>query len=279
MGFCASFGRIILILLNVIILLVAVTLAVVGVILKFFPGKIFDVLLNVITSSLASTLPFHIPDTLEFLPLVDDLGVALIAIGCFLFIFSFVACCGACCEWRIFLIVFVISMSVIIIAQAVVGGLFIAKDSPIHKTIKNKLEKELQSDYTGSLGEDMFSLLLNLLMFKMECCGIEGPSDFLTARHWKETFQNIIINNAKVPAACCDQTTFSQLPDLQSCVLNGNVKYINSMGCYYRLYEYVDDNRLVAILGLCAVLLIQITLVVFGIVIIRQIGEQKILPI
>ncbi|KAK7473519.1 hypothetical protein BaRGS_00035236 [Batillaria attramentaria] len=135
--------------------MVSLALTAIGVILKFFSGKVLKKLMDKVLSSNDQLQKLHLDkdmEKLEGLPFVDELGMALMAVGIVLFCISFCACCGATCELRVLLIV------------GVIGGLFLKKDSVLHDKIKETAGKKIQEDYDPK-GQDMFSFGINVLNY------------------------------------------------------------------------------------------------------------------
>ena len=88
--------------------LVSLAFIAAGVILKFFVSKLVIPQLgnfDFVDDSTRAALGIPELDKVTELPFVDDIGIFFLVFGCILFIISFCACCGACCQWRPLLIV------------------------------------------------------------------------------------------------------------------------------------------------------------------------------
>ncbi|PVD27028.1 hypothetical protein C0Q70_12178 [Pomacea canaliculata] len=133
--------------------------------MKFFPGSIVETLLAKVEIPSSSAQDFgSIPSVGKIInfPFFADLGVALLIFGCILFVISFCACCGACGKWRPLLLVFIIAMIVLILGQAVVGGLFLAKDSILHEKIKETFGDEVTKNYKDG-NSNAISIAMDIL--------------------------------------------------------------------------------------------------------------------
>ncbi|XP_041372681.1 tetraspanin-1-like [Gigantopelta aegis] len=263
MGCFTSIGRILLIILNLLFLLMSLAILAVGVILKFFPGKIFSYILTAAKDFDLVKLPSG-AEEINFLPLLDTVGVVLIVLGCILLSISFLACCGACCEWRLFLILFSILMLILILAQLLLGGLFLAKDSLLNKALKETLATEIKTRYKGPADrKDAFSMVVNMLSYSLECCGSRDYKDFDNT-DWKlfkypqnGTPQQTII--AAVTMTCCRKKYIDVDPPLLSCAKAPiDTSKIYNTGCYDKLYQLVDNKQLWVITVFVLLLLLQL---------------------
>ncbi|XP_046341090.1 tetraspanin-18-like isoform X1 [Haliotis rufescens] len=278
MGFCAGCGQCILVLLNVLFLLISLALIVIGVILKFFPGTFMKFLFE----GLKATVPFKLPtgtNDLDIVPLVDEIGLALIIIGVTLFGLCFLACCGACCRWRLFLIFYCVCMILLILAVATMGGLFIATDSQLHASIKAQLQQRVHDDYKGPDSSDIFTLAINILSYSMQCCAMGGPDDFNDSAPWtKYTYDGNTFTLQASPACCTDD--YLQSNRLDECTQRPfTANRIHTQGCYKKLLNLINEQQTWAILGVVGVVLLLIVQVIFAIVLTKDIGDKKISPI
>nr|KAG5689455.1 hypothetical protein BaRGS_026016 [Batillaria attramentaria] len=243
--------------------LVSLALTAIGVILKFFSGKVLKKLMDKVVSSYERLEKLHLDqdmEKLEGLPFVDKLGMALMAVGIVLFCISFCACCGATCDLRVLLIVFVILMALLVIVQGVIGGLFLKKDSVLHDKIKETAGKKIQEDYDPK-GQDMFSFGINVLNYMLECCGIGGPSDF--GKTPSTCCKKDIIDANDTTSAKCVDPTLSKIPE----------ELLNKEGCYDRLQNVVQDHLTIAAVVLAMLLLLQVLEIFFAIAVIKSVGR------
>lgn len=266
MGGAAACGKVILVLLNIFFVLISLALLAVGVIVKFFAAKLVGPLLGTITSA-ATNSGFNIPDLdkVEELPFLDQIGVALIIFGSILLVISFCACCGACCEWRPLLVVFVLLMIILVIAQAVVGGLFLATDSTLHDNIKKTIVDKIRSDYKYNDQNDVFSIAINLMNYLLQCCGMSGYADF---------------EITNVSPTCClkeiiEDSSYTYLASATLCK-NGKPlpTDVNPQGCYSKLQDLISNNLTIGAVVLALLLLLQVIEIIFAIVIIKDVGSK-----
>ncbi|XP_071094927.1 tetraspanin-18-like [Haliotis cracherodii] len=263
--------------------IISLALIAVGAILKFFPGMLMSFLMAGISSVAGFNKPGSSAD-LTSIPLIDDLGVALLVFGAVLFLISFLACCGACCKWRPFLVIFVVSMTILIITLATVGGLFLTKASTLHSSIRTSLKTKVRNEYQGPVSEDIFSLIINVLSYGFQCCAINGPDDFDPKATWRTYTYGSHTVTVDVSPACCIPEVLENDEQLDCAKKNGagefDLKKTNTQGCYDKILKLVEDNQLYAILGLVGLLLLLLLEVIFSIVLIIDINNKaKVGPI
>ncbi|XP_071095529.1 CD63 antigen-like [Haliotis cracherodii] len=272
MGGCSSLGRLVLVILNLLFLVISLALLAVGAILKFTPETLMGFILAGAQSAIPTAPPgptglpasytvptIPIPDTLSFMPVVGDVATVLLVLGAVLFCISFLACCGACCKWRPFLVVFVIVVILLIVGIAVIGALFLVKDSVLHNTIRSSLVAKTKAEY-ASHKDGAFIQITNVLALKMHCCGFTGPSDFV---------KNVTADFKEVPVTCCKELG-------KECLTNRKATDIQQTGCYEKLQDMIQNSKTWAIVGLVGILVLLLLEVVFAILIVVDVSSNKV---
>lgn len=270
MGCISSFGRTILIILNMAFVLVSLALIGVGVVLRFYPNYLIKIMGtleklledNPVGNTVGNQInltQLHLPGKDELnkiveFPFLKEAGIALLVFGCVLFIIAFSACCGACCKSRLLLMVFIILMSVLVLAQAVVGGLFLAKSSPLHEKIKEELSKQMQKQYSyNATGEhNVFSFAINLMNYLLECCGVTGLADFKHGDPVSSCCKRELADNTTLRSKCLTPPMHPPYADF------------NTEGCYDKLQGWAVSNVVLAADILTLILLLQVILIVFA---------------
>ncbi|KAL8573887.1 hypothetical protein ACOMHN_029335 [Nucella lapillus] len=270
MACCTVIGRVVLLILNFFFLVIALSLIAVGVLLKFFVKELVEPILGAVSASLDQSTKdsFNIPDLdkVADLPFVGEIGIAFLAFGCVLFFISFMACCGACYKWRPLLIVFVIVMAILVISQGVVGGLFLAKDSVLHNTIKESLGDKVKDEFEAD-GDDAFSFAINIMHYLLGCCGIRGKMDFNGSRPPSCCLREIIDGDNSMTArkqGCVNKPPFAPEADY------------NQKGCYVLLQDKVLSRLTLAAIVLAAILFLQVLEIVFAILIVKEVNDDKV---
>ncbi|BFZ14432.1 hypothetical protein BsWGS_17471 [Bradybaena similaris] len=242
---CTSIIKCILILFNVLFMIIAAALIVGGVILAFVPSSFLEPAYNEVKKAAAKD-GYSMPDSakdLKDIPLVYQIGIALLGFGIALFIVSLLGWCGSCCTscCKCLLIAFAAIIIVLMIAEIIVGTLFYVTDSPLHATLRSQLKERIKNDYDYDKdSKDSFTVSINLINKHFQCCGIDSSSDFPSG-----------------PPKSCDSSNYPK-------------------GCYTKLTDLIKDNIVWAGLALAGVLLIQLIEVIFAIIVYNS--DSKVMP-
>ncbi|XP_078271185.1 tetraspanin-18-like [Rhinoraja longicauda] len=116
-------------------------------------------------------------------------------------------------------------------------------------------EEELRGYYMGANITDAYTESCDSVMIRFECCGVNGPRDFLFNPH------------PDVPAACCkryEATKNGIILDVKKCI-TGEAEFINSQGCFDVLGPKVE--MILYLTGGLSIwiLIIQICVMIFAI--------------
>ncbi|ESO83334.1 hypothetical protein LOTGIDRAFT_236635 [Lottia gigantea] len=268
----ADIFRIILILINICFVLIGLALMACGIVVKFFLGVILKS--SLLTGALEDVYQGinkgqEVPKNLDFGAFTNEAGLALIIIGVIIFGISIFACCGACYKWRPFLVVFSILVIILVIGEAAATGLLASKTSPIHENARKELKNLLKVEYNCA-GTNAFSATLNLLMFGMNCCGINGQDDFKTlALKYKDA-------SVKIPPSCCKLVEEDNKKKPMECQKSPTGDNSYQTGCYDSFLNLLTSGNKWAIPIVVAVMLLQVLEVVFSAYIIRNIGKGSV---
>lgn len=243
LGGCA---KIIFIPINTSLMLVGLAACAGGVIMAFFPGKVLDKAFDIVKEAINSQTQFSgisFPkeaDELKDAPYLFELGVAILALGAFIFALSWMGWCGACCTscCKCLLVLFAVILLVMIAAEITAGTMFLVKDSPLHENLKSELKKKITEEYDEK-SNNAFSAIVILANNIFDCCGVDGYTDFGNKSHY----------------SCGNYT---------------------STGCYTKLTDLIQDNIVWAGLILAGVLLLQLLQVIFAIAIFKD--SNKVSP-
>ncbi|XP_048254062.1 CD63 antigen-like [Haliotis rufescens] len=269
MGLFSSVGQCVLILLNVVFTSVALSLLVIGAILKFRPG----LLLTYVLQAASGITAFNISTTVSSVPVVSNIGLALLVLGAGLFVICFFGCYGACCGNRVFLIIFCILMGILCIAVATVVGLLFVRDSPLNTKGKETFKTQIRNEYKGPLSTDTFSIMLDLASYSLQCCASTGPTDFDTSASWTAYNHKGITETIEASPACCKKDVLAGDTTLECAKKHVGVfdpTITNTQGCYDRIHDLVEENKVYVILGAGLLLLLMVLEIVFAIILIRK---------
>uniref|UniRef100_U3JIB1 Uncharacterized protein n=1 Tax=Ficedula albicollis TaxID=59894 RepID=U3JIB1_FICAL len=112
----------------------------------------------------------------------------LLAVGIALSLLGFLGCCGALRRSRPLLLLFFILVSLVFLTQLIGAVLFLPE----------QFLSELQRNYGGDEGAEVFSTAWNTLMVTFSCCGVLGPEDFGNGSRFQELHPGM-----PWPRACC----------------------------------------------------------------------------
>ncbi|KAK7105450.1 tetraspanin-18B-like [Littorina saxatilis] len=162
-------------------------------------------------------------------------------------------------------------MSTLIIAQGVVGGLFIAEDTVLHDEIKKTVGDKVKNDFQAN-GTDVFDFSINMLHYLLDCCGIRGWDDF---------------NNTPKPPSCCNRTIIdgdsSWDDERQECASDPPTapdSYYNQEGCYVVLQDKILEHLTLIAVAFAVILFIQLLEVIFACLIVKDVNnaDSKVGP-
>ncbi|XP_054263946.1 tetraspanin-18-like [Macrosteles quadrilineatus] len=186
---------------------------------------------------------------------ISQLSYILIAAGAFIFLLSFLGYCGALRESRCCLAFYGIMLVLILILEITAAGMAIAYRAKAENETRKFLQNTIQDYYTPQRNKsDAVSLMWNVLMAQMSCCGVDSFEDF------EEKFKEE--NSTQVmPAACCvlegDYRRFT--PKFPNCTQNpSSVNSYYMTGCYKTVLNWVLDHINTVIWVVLAVIFVEL---------------------
>lgn len=255
MGACKSCSRVVLVLINVLFSVIGLAMLIVGSIVRWGTA-VMDQYLADVYKAFSKALEDHV-DLKEFdiADLLSEVTLSFIVVGAFFFVIGILGCIGACCSVKPMLILYIVILTIIVLAEvAFVVVLFVAKDQ-VDKWLKKPFQSVIK-DYNGINGTDAGTLGLNFLMTQLKCCGIDNYTDFYGTK-WNRTHPDGF--QKALPAVCCKNTTDDECLETPT---SDNSYY--DTGCYSKLKEWLNDN-LEPLIGTSAgVLVIEVILVIFA---------------
>nr|BAP00631.1 tetraspanin [Patiria pectinifera] len=269
---CANCAKILLIVFNIIFFIVGIALLAVGI--------------WVVTS------PYNL-DILAILdnPILESGAYLIIALGAFIFLVSFLGCCGAWTENRLMLIIYFIIVLLIFIAQLIGCAVIIAYKDKVDAFVTNNLRKTMNM-YKGVQDEDKYSVGWNALQVLLECCGTNNYTDWMETP-WYGNNTNIMVGGLSIkpewPATCCKVDNnlapvtdggFPMPTNLTYCYGVGvsemmRDEYLNTEGCYMAFEDWVKSRALyIGGVGL-GLAFLEIFSMVFAICVCRGVGKSE----
>nr|CAH8825980.1 unnamed protein product [Trichobilharzia regenti] len=176
----------------------------------------------------------------------------VIVMGGLLVIITFIGCWAVVSENRGLLIAYTALLSLLVLLE---GGAAAAMGGTVDmwtKDYENSTSNQFVKNYVGTFGAfnvseyEPYSLTMDILMIELNCCGLNGASDFTnTQSRWYASgrrYLNVAYGDAvKIPPACCkytskaflkkyDYNAFEDNLQDQNCVLTTNESNSNQ-GC------------------------------------------------
>lgn len=262
MGFRMNLLKLVIVVPNILTLIIGITMIVFG---SMAANKVNDFDFSNERYEFAHDLGVH--------DLRAGSAVAIVA-GILTSIVSVLALCGVGAKSRPLLIIYCMIMFLVLIleiAAAILGFIF-------YGHVKDKFQGFLMTDLDSwDNAKDKRNNETNFLIYiqdNLECCGVEGPNDWLNAKEWE-----CHDTPKQLPRSCCgikdketicylesaSQTTPSPLPDKRE-----PVKRLEN-GCYDQLLKgtYLLGTASIAIF------FFQLIVVFFAIYFIRKIKEDS----
>jgi len=268
---CANCAKILLIVFNIVFFIVGVALLAVGI--------------------WVVTTPYNL-DILSILdnPIIASGAYFIIALGAFIFVVSFLGCCGAWMENRLMLIIYFIIVLLIFIAQLVGCAIIIAYKDKVDAFVTNQLEGTMNK-YESETSEDKYSVGWNALQVVLECCGTNNYTDWQNT-YWYGNNSAITVGGQTFkpmyPATCCKvdnnlaivEGNYPTPTNLTYCYGVGvteavrDMTYLNTDGCYQAFEDWVKSRALyIGGVGL-GLAFLEIFSMVFAICVCRGAGKE-----
>lgn len=138
----------------------------------------------------------------EFTDYVTFPAITLIVIGSIIFVIAFLGCCGAIRESHCMMVTFACLLLTILILQVAVAiYVFVTVKNSGDISFKDTYVKEVFNHYKDS---DEQRDIVNTIQETLECCGVDGPSDFRSSL------------GIDVPGSCCGRPKDSTCDPLNS---------------------------------------------------------------
>jgi len=213
---------------------------------------------------------------IDFLSILRPAGVAILIVGLFIAAIAIIGYCGLSC-YDIILKLYLVIMIVLLVAMIVLTAVFFSH--AVDGYIKDGAMYVLREKYVDIDDFSLYSIASNIVMLGVKCCGVNDYRDFWDATLWNRTREIVNANGTRevvtleTPLACCK--TNGTFPDVtvldRHCADKPNNNTSNyELGCWEETSRFVENYRTYAILVACAVILIQLLLVIGVIIIIKQ---------
>lgn len=267
---CAKYG---LVIINVIFILFGLALLIPGILVVLNEDVINEEVLPALQSiSIASS---NLGD------LAKGLSISLIVIGSFIVVLSFVGACGACCEMRCCLIIYMVVVAILFIAKAIIVILWMVMNAEVEDKLRSEMKKGLAKFSKDSLTEDETSSGWNYLQMNLECCAVDvvtSATNDYDASNW----QTSGTPPTDIPLSCCPGVTsssyFNSSATSASCISNTGVAPSGnySKGCYDAVKEFIKKYSIAFIVVGVFILLLEVAAIIFAYMVCKRAGKDQV---
>lgn len=260
---CAFVFKIALGLLNTVILLAGLAiLALGGILLGIASNMMLPLMLQGIIFTFLDTVNIVDGKTLtniESMNLSDLLvpaGTALIVIG------AVIACVGAVGYFgmsiNIILKIYAITLTVLVVVESIGIALFFSGTFNSH--IRDLANTTLVDNYIDIFDANIYSMVWNVVMIQLKCCGLDGYEDFYYTDHPYPIYEMINVPGGPpqnlsldTPLACCKTNgsypTFRFIDDYCAVHPNDNSSNWNT-GCWGEVHDILTTPGAIVICSL-----------------------------
>lgn len=264
-------SKYVLIVVNIIFILLGLGLLIPGVLVIVNNDGINDKILPALQQ-----VEFGVSN---FGDLAKGLSITLIVMGSFVLVLSLMGACGACCESKVLLVVYIIIVGILFLGKLVIVILWIVFKSDVESTLQAELKTGLKKYANDDLTTDEVSTGWNHLNMNFECCGIDAvtaTSNDYTTTTWYASAAN------EVPISCCPGVTSSSYTagsaTSASCTSNKGTPPVGhySKGCYDALKDFANKYSIAFICVGVFILLVEIAAIIFACSLCKNIGKDHV---
>ncbi|RUS89097.1 hypothetical protein EGW08_003105 [Elysia chlorotica] len=182
-------------------------------------------------------------DTVDVGDWPNNLGALIIVSGFIIMLYSGAGAVGATQNSQPALLVMFTLILVSMGLEYFLLDICLGGDNMFHENAKEELSEKLASEYTLDAESNAFSRILNSVMIKSQCCGIQGPNDFSVNETLTIAGET---HNIMIPPACCEVQEFSTPREgvnaLLECSRDTWAKHTYQLGCYSVLHMHFYDK-------------------------------------
>jgi len=208
---------------------------------------------------------------------IEQAAYILVALGAFIFIISFLGYCGAVKESRVLLSAYGVFLIIIIALQIALVILWTLYKSQAEHHSKGFLKSTLSKYYTTGDHGNAVSLSWDLVMAHMNCCGVDGYTDFRTAKLFVEMSSREGLGR-QVPESCCTLSGDPLLlnPTHPSCTTRPTQSNSHlSTGCYTKFSHLVRSNLNLVIGAVVIIATTQLLSIIFSFCLCKAVGQER----
>uniref|UniRef100_A0A6B2EH14 Tetraspanin n=1 Tax=Phlebotomus kandelakii TaxID=1109342 RepID=A0A6B2EH14_9DIPT len=158
--------------------------------------------------------------------------ILLIILGSVVFVIAFFGCCGAIRESHCLTMTYATFLLILIIGQIVIAAITFAFAGDISTAMTKAFERIFNEQHV-----DVNRELVDTVQSQLECCGVNGPGDWVTA----------------IPSSCC-------APGVTNCGYDNAFR----TGCNAALADWVDISKHIIAWVALGVAVIQLVALIFA---------------
>ncbi|VDP73139.1 unnamed protein product [Echinostoma caproni] len=198
--------RIVLVVINSITFIVGIALLAVGAILIWGKDALSSILSSFVTPLLkvinVGADATQITELLSrILGTTAPFGMTLLCLGAACAILSVIGYCGACCNYKIVLYLYAGLIGVLAAAVIIIVIIYFARRDALGEFAVQMFAKSV-SAYVSMASSTADSLIVGLLQPPLQCCGVDGPTDFVNMSK-SDVYNGQTYNNLQFPVPCC----------------------------------------------------------------------------
>jgi len=210
---------------------------------------------------------------------MSQVAYILMAIGTFIFIVSFLGYCGAIKESRVLLTAYALFLIIIFVLQVTAISLAAAYQHQADHQTRVILRQNINEYYGNSNHRNPVTIGWDLVMSKMDCCGVNNFTDFQTARLFNQQNRDDK-NNVVVPAACCildpDHPPGVFIPADENCQKTPTTtNSYKDKGCLNKFAYLVRENLNLVIVTVVGVAALQLLGIIFAFCVCKAVGIER----
>lgn len=268
-------SKIALIVLNILFILLGLGLIIPGILVVVDEDVVNDKILPALKS-----VEFGVSNLGD---LAKGLSITLIVLGSFVLVLSFIGACGACCETKYLLVIYMVIVFILLISKFVIVILW----AIFHSKIESKLKDEMKTALTKFKNDDLttheISTGWNHLQMNFQCCGIDAvttTTNDYDGSTWQVGLSNG--NPTEVPLSCCPGVTSSSYTSASAtnalCPSNKGTAPVGhySTGCYDAVKDFAKKYSIAFICVGVFILIVEIAAIIFACKVCKNLGKNQI---
>jgi len=192
----------------------------------------------------------------------------MIGIGAGVFLVGFLGCVGALRAGKggnLFLRLYFIIIKLIIITELILVILIAVFWNSLNDSVKDAMHVDVTTKYVNETNDDIYSKSWNSMQVEWKCCGSNNYADYSSSVYKTTT-------GYPVPYKCCkldadkDGSQESDFTNVTACRIeadrsydeNYSYEFLNHMGCYNALLNFLDENAAIIIGVTCGFIGLQL---------------------